>query len=111
MTNIPTEIIKLAIEGGWVSEYPQEGTWLANYENYRAALDREFWCGLSKSLGWKEGRANWIEWGFVNNLVPQGLDDPVPEWQYHAHRFYQCVLSNQDPTEYWNELLANQKQV
>lgn len=95
MTKIPTEILELAVQGGWKipDEFPhrslkqlyKEG-W---FEPHKVALDREFWIALGKKLGWGD--------------VP-----PVPPmWQFHAMSFFDLILSGQDPTEFWNSLIAN----
>lgn len=90
--NIPKEVIEKAIEGGWVSEYPQEGTWLANYENYRAALDPTFWQSLGKSLGWDSHMLMWVGTYY-------------DEWQYRAMRFYDLILQGKDTNNFWKEIL------
>lgn len=127
MTKIPTEILTAAQNGGWYAGYScQKDPYTDGYaftakeditrEQYKehqliiiswqeVALDREFWIALGKKLGWQMVKtANYgaevhTYWAFDS------------EWQAKAHEFYQCVLSGQDPTEWWNELLANRKGV
>lgn len=98
MTKIPTEILKLAQQGGY--ELPIQfkgGSRVGEIKHdlmveFVVALDREFWIGLGKKLGWK-----------VVGTGPHSTDHN-DQWFYEAQEFLEFVLCGQDPTEYWAQL-------
>lgn len=102
MTKIPTEILELAISGGWTGGL-QAKTHTKDYiigyvemNLERVALDREFWVCLGVALR--------------KDVNPETHSE-TNWWYWKAKEYLDLVITGQDPTEYWNELLANQKQV
>lgn len=99
---IPTEIVKLALKGGWKGSFDVKGFEPAarlfglataqRMQDAYIALDRTFWEALGKSLGWYE---NW------NHLTPHGY-----KWRDVAAEFYQLILTEADTTAFWKEILV-----
>lgn len=73
------------------------------------ALDPTFWQALGKALGWKaevcficgEKLPCWCD---RSDIAYDG-DEKIPEWKFHAHRFYDKVLQSEDTSNFWEELL------
>lgn len=113
---IPDEVVALAVRGGWFKNYldpekllPCTYTFDGEYfvitgENSilirkclaEIACDGTFFQALGRELGWGEERP-------TDTLIHE--DRFLSEAEYHAHRLYDLLLSGQDTTEYWNNLL------
>lgn len=91
--------IKLAIEKGG---YRGGNQFTQEYKRHYA--DPLFWQALGKALGWK---------GLVHK--EDGVEcalrgrDPVDftyeKWQYHAHQYFDLVLTGGDTEKFWKDLI------
>lgn len=89
---IPKEIISKAVRGGWQPpnlELQHEAVFV---------LDPAFWQALGKALGW------WDDIGQIPSKMPKRRIDQDP-WNYHAHRFYDLILTGGDTEKFWADLL------
>lgn len=61
-----------------------------------------FWQALGKAQGW---RASVDEDGY-RNFEPSSFQYRIgiPEWQYHALRYFETLLSRGDMQKFWEEL-------
>ncbi len=76
---IKSVVIK-AISGGFKDPTP-------NGNIYKITQDPLFWQALGKALGWFE----WAGTDEFNN---------DPQWQYHAHQYFDLVLTDNRNTDY-----------
>lgn len=116
MITILAEVVKKALQGGWSPKYghhedlvDDNGEWIG-VENSRVisyaeiALDPLFWYALGKTLGWSE----YAVCDTHGAKCEVGCTAAVEkEFLYHAHRFYDLILTGGDTTEFWQELLNN----
>jgi len=104
--NIPEKALELARQGGWdVTD---------GHGYFEAiALDKDFWIGLSKALGWEKKMVvrvgavigNFVGGDkFVGEEMGFGMDYFNPEI-YYAHRFYDLILTGGDTEKFWEEIL------
>lgn len=87
------------------------------------ALYPDFWQALGKTLGHGEAPFNrrvvWddltcrkgCQWiydgeGCSDDLSP---GTRLPIWQFHAHRFYNLILTKQDTAPFWQEIINSKK--
>ena len=117
---IPIEAIEKAIEGGWsgvgviyeVMDWgivnlgtEQEMSWA------EIALDPSFWQSLGKALGW-DGEVK-IRAHKDKSRKRHWENDYYDDWrvltraEYHAHRFYDLILTGGDTKAFWQHLLAS----
>lgn len=105
---IPKQAIEAAVVGGWIQSQFSENWQLI-------VLDPTFWQALGKTLGWEKKmvvRVGEVIGNFVggNKFVGQemgfGMHYFNPEI-YHAHRFYELILTGGDTEKFWADLLAN----
>lgn len=84
--NIPEKALELARQGGWD---------ITDGHGYfeAIALDKDFWIGLSKALGWNTSR--------YEPVVKERY-----EWEENAHRLYDLILTGGDAEKYWKDLLT-----
>lgn len=91
---IPKEAIEKAWKAGWQG---QRDFSLSNEEetlNWQTiALDLSFWQSLGKTLGWNE---------HDGALTHFGMEEG---WRFHAIRFYDLILTEQDTKVFWDEVL------
>lgn len=123
--NIPLEIIKLTIEGGWKplasvvihdtdafeqSDFqtlvfykgsdPETCAIAGRINIYRALCDPTFWSSLGKALGLEK------------RTIEVVLDgDIIHDYKQLAHRLFDLILTQQDTTVFWQELLDQSKKV
>lgn len=110
MTKIPIEALKLAISRGYQSGiadiallFLEDKTLEENIRWQVVALDREFWEKLGRGLGNKDEmrcdspKCDTVRCEYVGYKDPRRMYD----------QFCDLVWRGQDPTEYWNALLAN----
>lgn len=79
------EALKLAIEKGGYKELYQT---IGRIEE-QIALDPLFWQALGKALGW-------------DGWSVQFYGD---EWLFHAHQYFDLVLTGGDTEAFWKELI------
>lgn len=104
MIQIPDEAYALARGAGWEPKVTSI-CWEAD------ALDPLFFQALGKALGW--GRYMYV--GKMERLLDDGKLEgdswTLPVEEYHAHRFYDLILTNQSTEEFWSELLASPNKI
>lgn len=118
---IPKQAIEKAIEEGWIlrggfkahriellpTAHPSIGYWFRDNTTphefcervdwEEIALDPIFWQALGKALGW-------YEWPLKHRPVDLAdLDFKCP--LCNAHRFYDLILTEGEPEQFWKELL------
>lgn len=109
---IPKEVILKAIDGGWLqgtnhfdpeddsicTAYPDSDTPDRLIGKYEIALDPTFWQALGRALGWGDTE------------LENGIEPFAVLWYlFHAHRFFDLILTGRDTTQFWSDLLCNKE--
>ena len=120
---IPTHIIELAIEGGWKSyneiSSPLVGGVQIDKEETEIICDPTFWKSLGKKLGWSGERCLKCgkDWPWISGTrycdACRSADGNwrTDTYKYHAHRFYDLILTSQPTDKFWEELLEGNRRV
>ena len=110
------EAIKLAIEKGGldVSQVVPLSLWAGKQGWAKLATEQMFvtshlfWQAVGKALEWEERYKYYLS--FVENECcgcSGGIYDIKPEWQYHAHQYFDLVLTGGSTEKFWKDLLPD----
>jgi hypothetical protein len=92
--------IKLAIEkGGYDKDIANSNQFSRERTEAEIILDPLFWQALGKALGWGENAG--IKSSDIENTWL-----PLSGWKYHAHQYFDLVLTGGDVEKFWKELLS-----
>lgn len=113
MELIPQWVIEKAIEGGWETlpywKYAQDSLYWDNGEYITftdICLNPVFWQALGKAMGWTKETCP--KCGGYQNCYGYCYETVATE-NFHAHRFYDLILTKGDTAAFWESLKVTDK--